>query len=79
MTKLFSIIAVAVLATTFVACGPSAEEKAKIEEQKKRTADSIQAATTQSLENSVNDATATGDSTTTTGATTTTTTDAHAH
>jgi hypothetical protein len=41
MKKVFSIIAVAVLATTFVACGPSAEEKAKLEENAKRTADSI--------------------------------------
>lgn len=32
MTKLFSTIAVALLATSFVACGPSAEEKAKMEE-----------------------------------------------
>ena len=29
MTKLFSIIAVAIIATTVVSCGPSAEEKAK--------------------------------------------------
>jgi hypothetical protein len=41
MKKVFSIIAVAVLATSFVACGPSAEEKAKLEENAKRTADSI--------------------------------------
>ena len=32
MTKLFSIIAVAIIATTVVSCGPSAEEKAKIKE-----------------------------------------------
>ena len=50
MTKLFSIIAVAIIATTVVSCGPSAEEKAKIEEQAKRTADSIQAELTKSLE-----------------------------
>ena len=41
MKKVFSIIAVAVLATSFVSCGPSAEEKAKMEENAKRTADSI--------------------------------------
>ena len=41
MKKVFSIIAVAVVATAFVACGPSAEEKAKMEENAKRTADSI--------------------------------------
>jgi PBP1b-binding outer membrane lipoprotein LpoB len=41
MKKVFSIIAVAILATSFVSCGPSAEEKAKMEESAKRTADSI--------------------------------------
>ena len=57
MTKLFSIIAVAVLATTFVSCGPSAEEKAKMEEQAKRTADSISMALSASLEGAMNEAT----------------------
>ena len=37
MTKLFSIIAVAIIATTVVSCGPSAEEKAKIEREKNET------------------------------------------
>ena len=41
MKKVFSIIAVAVVAT-FVACGPSAEEKKKADE--KRIQDSIEAA-----------------------------------
>lgn len=41
MKKAFSIIAVAVVAASFVACGPSAEEKARMEENAKRTADSI--------------------------------------
>ncbi len=41
MKKVFSIIAVAFVAASFVACGPSAEEKAKMEENAKRTADSI--------------------------------------
>jgi len=41
MKKVFSIIAVAFVATSFVACGPSAEEKAKMEESAKRTQDSI--------------------------------------
>jgi hypothetical protein len=50
MTKLFSIIAVAIIATTVVSCGPSAEEKAKMEEQAKLTADSIAAALSASLE-----------------------------
>lgn len=36
-----SIIAVALFTATFVACGPSAEEKAKMEENAKRVADSI--------------------------------------
>lgn len=57
MKKLFSIIAVAALATGFVACGPSAEEKAKIEEQAKRTADSITAALEASLKDAVEEAT----------------------
>lgn len=79
MTKVFSIIAVAVLATTFVACGPSAEEKAKMEEQAKRTADSISAALSASLEGAMNDATAVPDSTTAPATVETTTTEAHTH
>ena len=51
MTKLFSIIAVAIIATTVVSCGPSAEEKAKMEEQAKLTADSIAAALSASIKN----------------------------
>jgi hypothetical protein len=58
MTKLFSIIAVAIIATTVVSCGPSAEEKAKIEEQAKLTADSISAALEASLAGAMSDATA---------------------
>jgi hypothetical protein len=80
MTKLFSIIAVAVLATSFVACGPSAEEKAKMDEQAKRTADSISAALSASLEGAMNEATApAADSTVAPAATETATTEAHAH
>jgi len=41
MKKVMSIIAVALFTATFVACGPSAEEKAKIEENLKRQGDSI--------------------------------------
>lgn len=52
MTKLFSIIAVAVLATTFVSCGPSAEEKAKMEERAAFVKDS----TAKALEASITDA-----------------------
>ncbi|MCF8424695.1 MAG: hypothetical protein K9H41_10145 [Bacteroidia bacterium] len=59
MTKLFSIIAVAIMATTVVSCGPSAEEKAKMEEQAKLTADSIAAALSASLEGAMTEATAT--------------------
>lgn len=58
MTKLFSIIAVAIIATTVVSCGPSAEEKAKMEEQAKLTADSIAAALSASLESAMTEATA---------------------
>ncbi len=44
MKKLFSIIAVAFIATSFVACGPSAEDKDKAEELAKRMQDSAQKA-----------------------------------
>lgn len=70
MTKLFSIIAVAIMATSFVSCGQSAEEKAKIEEQAKLTADSISAALEASLAGAMNEATA--DTTVTSIETTTT-------
>jgi len=70
MTKLFSIIAVAIIATSVVSCGPSAEEKAKIEEQAKLTADSISAALEASLAGAMNEATA--DTTVTSVETTTT-------
>ncbi len=49
MKKVFSIIAVAVVAT-FVACGPSAEEKAKMEERAKQIQDSIAASISNSME-----------------------------
>jgi hypothetical protein len=70
MTKLFSIIAVAIMATTVVSCGQSAEEKAKVEEQAKLTADSISAALEASLAGAMNEATA--DTTVTSVETTTT-------
>ena len=50
MKKVFSILAVALVATSFVACGPSAEEKAKMEEQAKRISDSINAALEASMQ-----------------------------
>jgi hypothetical protein len=79
MTKLFSIIAVAIIATSVVSCGPSAEEKAKIEEQAKHTADSISAALSASLEGAMNEATAAVDSAATTAVETATTAAADAH
>ena len=50
MKKVFSIIAVATLATSFVACGPSQEEKAKMEEQAKHISDSINKALEASMQ-----------------------------
>lgn len=49
MKKVLSIIAVAVVAT-FVACGPSAEEKAKMEERAKQMQDSIAASISESMQ-----------------------------
>lgn len=49
MKKVFSIIAVAAVAT-FVACGPSAEDKAAAEERAKFVQDSIAAAVSASME-----------------------------
>jgi len=49
MKKVFSIFAVAVIAT-FVACGPSAEEKAKMEERAKQIQDSIAASISESMQ-----------------------------
>ena len=60
MKKVFSIIAVAALAT-FVACGPSAEEKAQMEERAKEIQDSIAASISESMQNEANaDSTAQG-------------------
>ena len=50
MKKAFSIIAVAVVASAFVACGPSAEEKAKMEERAKQIQDSIAASISESMQ-----------------------------
>ena len=49
MKKVFSVIAVAALAA-FVACGPSAEEKAKMEERAKQMQDSIAASISESMQ-----------------------------
>ncbi len=62
MKKVFSTIVLAALATAFVSCGQSAEEKAKMEEQAKHTADSIAAALSTSIEGAMNDATTAVDS-----------------
>ena len=58
MTKLFTMFAVAIIATTVVSCGPSAEDKAKAEERAKFVADSTQAAIEASLATTVETATA---------------------
>ena len=56
MKKVLSILAVALVAT-FIACGPSAEEKAKAEETAKHQADSIAKALEASLSSAVSEAT----------------------
>lgn len=77
MKKVFSIIAVAVVAT-FVACGPSAEEKAKLEERAKFIQDSIAASISESMQTAepVADSAAVAPATT---ETTAPAADAHAH
>lgn len=62
MKKVLSILAVALVAT-FVACGPSKEEKAKLEADATRVADSLKAALEASINTAVSDAAATTDST----------------
>ena len=52
MKKVLSFIAVALVAT-MVSCGPSAEEKAKIETEAKRVLDSAAAAATAAVEAAV--------------------------
>ena len=61
MKKVLSILAVALVAT-FVACGPSAEEKAKMEADATRMADSLKAALEASINTAVSDAATTVDS-----------------
>ncbi len=78
MKKVFSIIAVAAVATSFVACGPSAEEKAKMEERAKFMQDSIAAAINNSMESAATEA-APADSTAASAATTETAAPAEAH
>ena len=60
MKKVFSIIAVAAM-VSLAACGQSAEEKAKMEEDAKRLQDSIAASISESMQNEANaDSTAQG-------------------
>ena len=77
MKKVLSIIAVAIVAT-FVACGPSAEEKAKMEERAKQIQDSIAASITESMQTAEPVADSTAAATTETAATAPAA-DAHAH
>ncbi len=49
MKKVFSIVAVAVLATSFVSCGNAAAEAEKVAADAKRIQDSIAAAATTTL------------------------------
>jgi hypothetical protein len=50
MKKVFMFIAVAAVAT-FVACGPSAEEKKQLEDRAKEMQDSIAASISESMQN----------------------------
>jgi len=61
MKKLFTVLFVAT-AMAFVACGPSAEEKAKIEAEAKAKMDSIFNAASQSVNMAMDSVAATPDS-----------------
>jgi hypothetical protein len=50
MKKAFTVIAVAFVAATFVACGSSAEDKAREEERAKQIQDSISNSITESMQ-----------------------------
>lgn len=78
MKKVLSIIAVAAVAT-FVACGPSAEEKAKMEERAKQIQDSIAASITESMQTAEPVADSTAAAATTETAAAAPAADAHAH
>ena len=69
MTKLFTVLFVAT-AMAFVACGPSAEEKAKIEAETKAKMDSLFNAASQSVSQSMDSVSTTMDSTAAAPATT---------
>ncbi len=74
MKKVLSFIAVALVAT-MVSCGPSAEEKAKMEADAKRAIDSAAAAASAAIEAAATEATPAD----TAAAATTTTAEAPAH
>lgn len=69
MKKVMSIIAVALFTATVVSCGPSAEEKAKMEEAAKRMQDSIANAISASLNAATTETAAPADSAAATTAT----------
>ncbi len=61
MKKVFSLIAVAIVAT-MVSCGPSAEDKAKLEERLKFMEDSTKTAIETAMSEATNAATTASDS-----------------
>lgn len=61
MKKVFSLIAVAIVAT-MVSCGPSAEDKAKLEERLKFMEDSTKTAIEKAMNEATNAATTANDS-----------------
>jgi ABC-type uncharacterized transport system auxiliary subunit len=77
MKKVMSIIAVALFTATFVACGPSAEEKAKMEERAKQVADSIANAISESMNAATEEAAPAADSTAAAATTETAAAEAH--
>jgi hypothetical protein len=68
MKKAFTIMAVAAVAV-FVACGPSAEEKAKMEERARQIQDSIAASISEAMQNETGNDTAANTATTAPAAT----------
>jgi hypothetical protein len=58
MKKVFTVIAACMIAASFVACGPSAQDKAKMEEREKQMKDSMANAISNDMENA-NDSNAT--------------------
>jgi hypothetical protein len=79
MKKVFSIMAVAFTAAMFVACGPSAEDKAKMEEREKQIKDSIAASINQSMETPATDSAAAATNTAAAPAPAAEATEGHSH